>query len=218
MSKVKVMVMALIASFAFGAVAVSTASAADEWFVNGTRLVGSAALAEEAKLDTLGTLLAPGLPLTVDCEGPLLLLGAYIYNPAQVLARQFDFRNCFVLSPAKCTLRSSTISTEGKDLQGTVTLAPGGGGAARLTGKTSEPQFTVLELQGAECSIAGEQPVKGEVTFGAPVAATELATHELEGLGSTENNSLAVGKDKAYIEGGKALISLASGSKWSFHG
>lgn len=219
MSKVKVIVMTLIASFAFGTVAVSSASAADEWFVNGTRLVGSAALAQEAPLDTLGTLLVPNLPLTIDCEGPLLLLGAYIYNPARVLANAFDFENCSTLSPAKCALSSSTIFTVGSDLQGIVTLAPSGGGAGRLAGKTGEPEFANLDIVGAECSIAGEKAVKGEVVFGAPGATTESETHELEGLGSQENNSLTVGgSNKAYIERGRALIRLASGSKWSFHG
>ena len=99
-----------------------------------------------------------------------------------------------------------------------MTLAPGGGGAGRLTVKTPSAQFTVFEVAGSECSIAGEQPIKGEVTLGVPGATTESETHELEGLGSLENNSIAVGKDKAYLEGGKGLVRLASGSKWSFHG
>ena len=69
MSRAKMAVVAFAASLAFGAVVASTASAADEWFVNGTRLVGSATLAEEVKLDTLGKLLAPGLPLKSAARG-----------------------------------------------------------------------------------------------------------------------------------------------------
>lgn len=217
MSRAKIAVVALAGSLAFGAVAASCASAADEWFVNGTRLTGSAALAEEAKLDALETLLAPGLPLVLGCEGPLLLLGAYIHNPGILLVRQFDARNCFLLAPAECSLASSTTTTEGSDIQGIATLAPGGGGAGRLTVKTASAVLTTLEIVGASCAIAGEQPTIGEFTFGVPGVATESETHALEGLGSTENNSYIVGIDHVYLEGAKALLRLASGSKWSFH-
>jgi hypothetical protein len=214
-SKVKVIVMALVASFAFGAVAVSTASAADEWFVSGTRLVGSAAVAEEAKLDGLGLLLSPELPLTLACEGPLLAKGAYIFNPAKLLATSLSFKNCFVQSPASCELVGSTITTKGSDLQGTVTLAANGSGA-RITGKTSEAAFTEIEFTGTNCALPAVAPIKGEITFGSAGSGTESEIHGLEGLGSVENNSLFIVKDKAYLDG-KTLISLASGSKWSFH-
>jgi hypothetical protein len=214
-SKAKMIIVALIVSFALGAVAVSTASAADEWFVSGTRLVGSAAVAEEAKLDGLGLLLMPAVPFTLACEGPLLAKGTYIFNPAKILASQLSFKNCFVQTPAACTLVGTTITTLGNDLQGTVTLAANGSGA-RIAVKTPGRVFTEIELTGTECSLAGLTPIPGEFTLGSAGSATESATHALEGLGSVENNSSQIDKDKIYLDG-KALVSLASGSKWSFH-
>jgi hypothetical protein len=214
MPRATVIVAVLVGSFAFCTAAVSSASAADEWFVSGTQLVGSAALAEESKLDTLGLLLIPAVPFSLACEGPLLLLGAYISNPARLLARQLDFRNCFAQSSV-CTLVGNTITTEGNDIQGTVALATNGSGA-RISVKTPSSDFTILEFSGGSCALAGAQPLKGEVTFGSVGSGTESAGHPLEGLGSVENNSFDIFKDNIYLDG-KALVSLASGSKWSFH-
>ena len=58
--------------------------------------------------------------------------------------------------------------------------------------------------------------MNGSVRVNAPTGQTEEELQAIEGQGSFENNSLEVAGDKSYIEGGKALLKLASGSKWSF--
>ena len=78
-------------------------------------------------------------------------------------------------------------------------------------------EFVTLEFVGGSCAIAGEKPVKGSVTVGASTGQTENTLQPIEGLGSKENNSLTIGGHPTFLEGGKALLKLASGSKWSFH-
>jgi hypothetical protein len=67
------------------------------------------------------------------------------------------------------------------------------------------------------CSLAGEQGIDGRVNLKLGTGQTEEVSQALEGLGSSEGNlSLIIDKNNAYIEGGKTLLSLASGSKFSF--
>ena len=82
-----------------------------------------------------------------------------------------------------------------------------------------QTKTTIAELPFKEentCAFAGTEPLKGEVTLDAPTGQTDEASQAVEGLGSLENNSLEVAKDKAYVEAGKTVLKLASGSKWSF--
>jgi hypothetical protein len=67
------------------------------------------------------------------------------------------------------------------------------------------------------CAFNGEEPVTGSLVAGAPTGQLSLLAQALTGLGSTEgNNSLQIASQKAYLDGGKALLTLASDSKWSF--
>jgi hypothetical protein len=210
MSRTGPILVALIASFVFSAMAAGSAWAG-EWFVGGTKLTGSAALTVEARLSRLIRWLAPGI-VAIGCEGPLLLLGAYIHNPALILARRLDFRNCFVLTPESCSIEP-TIETQ--ELQGTVKTETSL--ENRVTYKPVVGKlFATISFQGTGCVIAGETAVDGEVTLGMLNGQTEETTHVFEGLGSRENNSLEIDKEAVYLEGGGALVSLASGSKWSF--
>jgi hypothetical protein len=45
----------------------------------------------------------------------------------------------------------------------------------------------------------------------------EATVHTIMGQGSLENNNMEVAGDKAIVEGGLALLKLASGASWSFH-
>jgi hypothetical protein len=214
MSRCRVVAVALFASLAFGAVAASSASAG-EWWVNGTKLASSAALSEGVTLGTLWRILAPAVPFIVECEGPLLVLRAYLSPPNVILARNIHFNNCLVLQPPNCILVLPRFLTLGSHI--TADVVPGLSGLPVAELKTSEPDLFELEFEGADCSIAGVNPIKGEFTSSLPGIQTESQTHVLEGLDSVENNSLSFVKDKAYVLGGAELLTLASGSKWSFH-
>lgn len=68
------------------------------------------------------------------------------------------------------------------------------------------------------CAFTEIQPLTGDVTLGAPKLQTEESLQAVEGLGSLENDGLAVGGDHAYLEGGKTTLQLASGGKFKFAG
>jgi len=78
--------------------------------------------------------------------------------------------------------------------------------------------FTEFSFNEANtCAFNGVEVVKGELIAGAPTGQLELLTQSLTFLNSTENNSLEIGGgNKALLDGGHLLLTLASDSKWSF--
>jgi len=75
--------------------------------------------------------------------------------------------------------------------------------------------FATITFTGS-CVFAGEEGVKGEVSLNAPNLVEELTEQRIEGLNTTENNSLEMDGAKAYLEGGKVQLGLTSDAKWSF--
>jgi hypothetical protein len=222
MSRVKVIMVALAAVFAFSAVAAGTASA--EWFVNGTKLVGSAALATTAKVDTDAVLriAAPGGSVKILCSGTTLsgespeIQG----GTAEGMAKSLKFQGCSTIEPAtKCELANQPTTIETTPLRVLISKV---GGRSPLVSVTFHPltKSVLTEIPfketGNSCAFDEKEPVSGSLLVSAPTGETEEVEQAIEGLGTTENNSLQVAGDKAYIEGGRVLLKLASGSKWSF--
>jgi hypothetical protein len=218
MSRVKATIVVLVAAFALSAVAAGTASA--EWFINGTKLTGSAALATTAKVDTdavldIGT-------IKILCKGGLLRGARPEIDSANEggMAESLTFEGCETIEPAtKCTLVGQPR---------TITTNPVTATVKKLTGSSKEDRviftpltkksFAILPFSETNtCALnSEEESVNGSVTVGAPTGQEENEAQAIEGLGSTENNSLEVAGLKAFILRGRALLKLASGSKWSF--
>ena len=209
MSRAKMLVATLVSVIAPFAVAASTASAA-EWFVGGTKLATTVAVATTAQLDSLVVLQAPTLTLSVHCLGPQLLIREVLQAPDKVLVNEIIDHNCLALSPANCTVGPLIVFPG--PLEGLV-LSNGVTHWRPRTGKL----VAVLDWEGEKCAIAGEKPLNGEFALSYGSIGTEEAIHAVEGLGTTENNSLETGGNKVYIYGGHALVGLASGLRWSFH-
>jgi hypothetical protein len=206
--------MALFAVVAFSAMA--TASASAGWFVEGKELAQGAkeALTNTAKVDSLATLNIPAVGIKIKCEG-LDGEDALIIGTEKGLAKSLIFTGCAVTEPATgCALEKAevptvavnalvTLGTKESDL---VTFAP-----------ETKSEFAKLHFASANtCAFNEEESVKGLVKVIAPTGQLELLSQAIEGLGSVENNELEVANDKAFIENGKALLTLASDSKWSF--
>jgi len=214
-SKVKIVLMALVAMIAFGTVAASSASAAG-WFVNGTKLVGgqTIAIANTAQVDESTVLSQPSLGIRLTCSGKELKgEGAFIQGTASAVAPNgLTFTGCSELAPSTCTIQTS-IATE-------AVVASVETGAGTLTKIRFLPKtghiFATIEFTGT-CAESGNQPVNGQVVLGSATGQTELVSQPLEGLGTFENNSLELFKAKAYLVGGRALILLSKGQHWSFH-
>lgn len=213
MPKAKMFAAVLIAVFALSAAISASAQAEPSWFVSGAKLTSKAALATKAVVDEPAVLNVPGLGLKASCSG---LSGSKpeIAGPTKGQAEALSFENCSEISPSTCKISPATIRTESifwlVHISGHffwwnwLIHAQGGKILATITFVGS-------------CSFAGEQPLAGAVVLKGPTTSIEETSQALEGLGSTENNSLEIAGNKAFIEGGKVLLSLASGSKWSFH-
>jgi hypothetical protein len=214
----------LLAALTLSAATASVASAAGDWYVAGTALGAGAtrALATVATIDKNAVLSVPKLSeLKVTCTG---LEGASpeIVATNEGKAAELKFTNCSVTHPTTCALENqpTTISTVAvkatvatKGTEDRVTFSPAAG--------ETFVSVTFTEKEAVLCALAGTYNVKGSVTVGAPTGQTESTLQAIEGLNLTENSSLALSKgatnNKAYIEGGKALLKLKSEEKWSFH-
>jgi hypothetical protein len=218
MSKSKSIVVALLAVLALNAVIVSVASAdTDSWFVGGTKLTKNEKLLPLATVDLPTILSSPEQSLKVTCSGGaskvLHGISPLIEPEDKGQAQSLVFLGCSEIEPANCTV-TSTIETE--PVAALADLGPGTSVRVLFTPKTP-PLFTTLSISGSTCSIAGDKPVKGAVTIGAPTGKTENIQQAIEGLGSVENNSLEVAGHKAFLQGGYTLLSLESMKPWSFH-
>lgn len=217
-AKTKMALTAFLAALALSAIAADAASA--EWFVNGTKLTTTAAaLATSSVLDTPVSWELPVPKVGVDCSGPVDYSFGQVLRGGNLDATTITWLHCLALPAGVCSLASTASVIQSEPLTGTLTKGPGAS-EDRLTirpvSKAVLATIPFAETEGGSCPVSGEQPVKGSVTLSLPKGQVEEATQVVEGLGSVENNSLEVAGDKIYVEGGKALVKLASGSKWSF--
>jgi hypothetical protein len=213
MVKVKVVVATLIATCALGAV-VSGSASASEWFVNGTKLTGSAALGTKAAVATAVVLSIPGAGTEVSCtglEGKKLEIIAARTGKASSLI----FSGCSVPKPTTCKLATASIATE--PLSAEVTMNAEAEDRLTVSPQTAKLLAT-MSFTGSSCALAGEQAVKGKVTTGMPTGLEEQTEQSAEGLGTLENNSLEAAGDKAYITTGNAGLKLASSASFGVPG
>jgi|ERR1700722_76970 len=217
MFRVKVVLMALAATVIVPS-ALGTASASANWFIGGTELVTSASLSTVAVVDEATTLLVPALSLSVVCGGDIDELKIVIEPPHLELIESRRFLLCNTTKPATgCALAEKNQSITFGASQGRVFLAKTPEDRVLLSADTKNT-FTEINFSEANtCAFNGLEPVKGSVTLSLPTGQTEEVAQVMTGLGSVENNSLEIGTgNKAFIDGGRVLRTLASGSKWSF--
>ena len=219
MSRIKITVMALFAVVALSAMIASSASAAG-WHVNGTELGKNSkqALTTAATVDTAATLsiVTKSETIQIKCSGATLNgTSPEIIGTNEGMAKALTFTGCATTKPAtKCALSISTVATN--PIKVFVTKGSGEADVATFDPLSEEPFADIPFAETDTCAFTEPEPVSGSVRVNAPTGQTEEELQAIEGQGSFENNSLEVAKDKAYIEGGKALLKLASGSKWSF--
>jgi hypothetical protein len=203
----------LTVALALGTSAVASASAA--WYVEGTELSSTAALATTAKLDESVNLNVPSLGVKLTCTGGaskvLSATKPYIQAPGSLGAESLILQGCSEITPTSCEI-SETIATE--PVAASVEKVEFPLDRIRLVPKTGKVLASIT-FEGT-CLEAGEEPVDGSVTLDAAGLQEESATQSVSPLGTTENNSLELLKDKSYLEHGKALLQLASGKVFAF--
>jgi len=217
-SRTKIALVTVFAALALS-VAVASASAA-EWKVNGTVLKGSAALATTARVDTDAVLkiVAPGQTVRVLCKGGILSGAKPEINATNKgMAESLTFEGCETVEPAtKCVLEGQPVKIKTEPITAEAKAGTKGDDKVLFTPLTKKAFATLPFSEHNTCFLNESEPVNGAVTIDAPFGQTESFAQAIEGQGSSENNSLEVAGDKSFIEGGRALLQLASGTKWSF--
>jgi hypothetical protein len=219
---------AMAAVLAFCAISATPAFAEEEegktkmaWFVGGKELTKgeNVAVASPGSLDSPAVFNSPGLSLKISCSSYSTAKAELVGGEEEkALVESAKFEGCSESSPATCTLTSSTIATVPLALL--LELRHIHNGKLPHFLKLAHPQtgttIAKLTFTGGSCPLAGEKPLSGSFKEGVPNLESEEITHITEASGTEENNSLELGGQKVYIEGGKTLIKLSSGSKWSF--
>ncbi len=219
MSRAKLLFAASIAVLAFSAMASATASAATGWDVNGTLLVGTAALANTALVLAFGKLESAGVE--VQCQGHEIEISeGFIRHPDELLAKDLTFHKCKVLNPAtsECKLSNETIltsalhglaelDTKGSTLNTLILILP-------LPSKT----FAVLTFEGEKCALAGNQPITANKNPAIDLLIHEggisLLLHLVLAFSLPE--SLRLGSSEAKLGGLDFDIKLANDQTWAF--
>jgi hypothetical protein len=214
--KVKIATMALGAVFAFSTL--GTASASAEWLVGGTVLSGSAALSTQDLVDITSTLLVPTLGLSIVCGGRFLdLSDPLIIAPDRGYASSLTFLGCNVTAPASgCSLEEKEERIATAAVLGRAFLGTGEEDRVLFVPETKGVFTNISFSERNTCAFNGAEPVKGSFIAGLPTGRLNLATQSIVDLGSVENNSLEVAGQKAFLDGGRELATLVSGSTWSF--
>jgi hypothetical protein len=205
----------LEATAVISAVAASTASAGS-WFVSGTKLAKGAtvAIAATAKVDESTILSAPSLGVEVTCSGATLDgKQAFLQGEANAGAEGLTFLGCSEIAEPTCTIGTSLVTNS---LVASVETGTAPLDRIRFAPKAGKA-LAEITFMGSSCPLAGEQPINGQVVLDSKTGQNESATLPVEALGSVENNSLELDKQKACLTAGKALLALASGAKWAFH-
>jgi hypothetical protein len=219
MRKITTIMTMLLAAAALSSLGAASASA--NWFVNGTELKSSAPGSTTAKVDESMILLVQSLgDLTIECDGGTIdFTVLQLVGPGSTLTFvSITLLNCNTTKPTLgCALEEPNESITTNKLNGRAFLKTGTEDGVLFSPQTKKTLAEISFSASNTCALAGIQPLKGAVTVGAPTGQTEEVAQALVGLGSVENNSLEIGNgNKAILVGGKALVTLAGGSKWSF--
>jgi hypothetical protein len=218
MSKVKVIIAALFAVLALGALISSSASAATAgWLVKGTLLTGeqTAALATTAAVDQNGVLKFK--EVVVECKGSTL---DGVEPQIEALknkgsAGSLRFLNCSATGES-CELEGQPVSIGTTPVTAEATLEGALGVAATFKPKTGITFATLKFKEKTGCAVSGEKvPVTGEAPATAPTGQDERTLQLLNVNVSSASGKLKVGNSAASLEG-SALLKLASSLPWSF--
>jgi hypothetical protein len=206
--------LALIVMFA------DTASAS--WFVEGEELLAgaSAALASLPTVDESLILNTPGKGIKIECKGAIHLTNGRIAPPDLAYVGSIQFLSCSTVSPSPtaCKLEPSSTSITTTALLALVTGGPSAP-EDRLVYKpeTGKLLANIPFKEETACALEGKATLNGQVILKALTLGEKHIVQPIEGLGSTENNSLELGTgNKTFVEKGKTLLELKSAEEWLF--
>lgn len=188
-------------------------SASAGWFVEGSELTGSAALATTAAVDEAFKLEVPSVATTVKCSGSTLSsTSPEIVAPSRIAMASITFSSCKTEGTGGCTLAAETISS--LPLLAELTELTYPEDKAAFTPKTKKT-FAAIHFEGGTCALAGIQPVTAATKLSAtlPTGQEEKTLQQIKV--KTTKGDLKLGLNEAELTGA-ALIKLGSGLELVF--
>jgi hypothetical protein len=206
----KAVVAAVVVVVAVSAIGASAASAAS-WWVGGSELSGSAALASGT---TAGGVEFGYSSVEVRCSG-VELKGASIVGPSGGSVEHLVFKGCVFTPGSPCSVKGSgaieskplsvAAALGGKSPEDTLVLKPASGAV-----------LAEFQVVGTSCQIAGSVHLTGKVTVVLSEGREELAEQEVLMRTTISSGELSWNGTHIWLEGGVKVM-LASGKAWSFH-
>jgi hypothetical protein len=204
-SPIELAIAVLVASVLYAATA---AAASADWFVEGSELSGTAALATKATVDEAFKLKAAGV--TVECAGGTLNgTSPEIKLPSTVAATSLTLSEC--KASEHCTLATKTIGTLALLAEVSTILYP----EAKATFLPKQSKFAAVHFEGAECALAGVQSLTGKATALLLSGEVESKQQEIKLKTTEASKELKLGSSAAELTG-LTLLSLASEKEWAF--
>lgn len=135
------------------------AAANAEWFVEGSKLSGSASIGAEASGTSALESTVLGSPLKMTFTG-WNCSGCVISNPGNEFAGKLQLTGLSIVSPAGCTTASSITTNP---LAGSVIMHPSGGTVTFMK-LTAASGITIFQLKISGCAAAGTYNLTGTLT------------------------------------------------------
>jgi hypothetical protein len=207
----KAVMAGVVVVVAFSAMAAGSASAA-EWYVGGSALTGSAALASSTKTVSGEVELSTEVG-RITCQG-IELKGTSISAKAGGQIEHLLFTKCW--GHAECELASETIESKPLKVE------------AALGAKSPEDKFILKPVtgnivaeykvtNGSECGAPERNSINGKATLILPKGREELAEQELSLNLTDSTTELKWDNSSEVLVKGAVKLKLASGKAWSFH-
>ena len=186
----------------------ATPAAAAGWRVAGTNLSGSEPIANPTKVDESFVLSSAPAGISISCTG-LDVENGTIEPPNK------DSASSLVLTSCKgnpvCPLSNERIKTAAVLSEATL---EGALAISVVFRPESGTRFAEIEFEGAECSLAGCQPVTGTARALGPKGQDEHTLQLLTATATESSKELKIGSSVASLKG-SALLELESHKPWS---
>jgi hypothetical protein len=176
MSRMKVILLSLLAVFAVSAAASATASAAHVYLIEQTELLSSEAIEDQGQNGKLEARIPNGPPVLIQCQEEL---SSGTIKPKGESTFKNEYKNCYIIENSNgkkvflvnCEIKEPIIA-EGTDLLIEHSVD-------EFKGTGAEKLFTTIELTGTKCIIAGKYTVTGAQLCAIPEAEFEKVLHHL---------------------------------------
>jgi hypothetical protein len=209
MSKVRVVLLGVLAACALSATAMATQASAHEYLVEGKPVATGTHIKFKGK--ALATapngwlLLATIFTIKVHIRCTHIKFAGGIL-PIGISKAQFTFTNCTVLEPANCTVKEPIATNQ---VKGELVNTP----VEDAFTPEGTTEFAKITLEGANCGVSGTGTVEGKQTCKLPSAGTELVVHEV--LCETSGSALKFFGAAATFGGPAVNVELETKQKWS---